>query len=90
MLDYQRWGTGDLIVFSQELMAVVFTNHTHSCLFETRRQTVASFIKELEDNFRAQRLTFGGFIAVMGGSVDIIGCTCQSRIDDLQRRHEPN
>lgn len=67
-------------MFSQELTPLPSINHTHSCLFETRRQTVASFIKELEDNFRQQRLTFGGFIAVLGGSVDIIGCTCESSI----------
>lgn len=44
------------------------------CTLETREQTIASFIKELEDNLTTQRLTFGGYIAVLGGTVDVSGC----------------
>lgn len=41
---------------------------------ETRPQTVASFFQELEENITQQRLTLGGYIAVLGGTVDVIGC----------------
>lgn len=48
---------------------------TNSCVFETSTQTVASFISELEKSFTHARLTVGGYIAVLGGVVDIIGCS---------------
>lgn len=70
-------GSGDL---EGPLSISYILQKSHSCLFETKPQTVESFIKQLEDNFRAQHLTFGGFIAVLGGSVDIIGCTCESNM----------
>jgi hypothetical protein len=40
---------------------------------ETRFQGVAALLQEFEDNFTQQRLTFGGYVAVRGGSVNIAG-----------------
>lgn len=43
------------------------------CTLETRFQNIAALLKEFEDNFTQQRLTFGGYIAVRGGAVNIAG-----------------
>ncbi len=46
-----------------------------SCAFESKPQTVASFLKELDAAFTQQVLTVGGMVAVLGGQVDITGCS---------------
>lgn len=51
----------------------------HSCVFETKPQTVQSFLTELEHAFTQARLTVGGYIAVLGGDVAISGCEWPSR-----------